>query len=377
MKISLDFLVRIAGMLALAYLGSEIGISLSRPSPDPTQLLATQLLMLAGAGLGLIVTPRLTIVPIRDFLKNTRSVPLGEILFITAGGFLGLLFGVLLSVPLSKLPASPGSYLPIVVTVVLMYIGMMIFSLHKKSLNELQRLAKRPKSSTMPLSAGNSSTMITTPRRYLLDTSAIIDGRIARIGETGFLEGTLLVPQFVLAELQMLADSSDDLRRSKGRRGLDLLAQMQKETILPVEVVDVDVSDIVRVDDKLVIVARQYQCPIITNDFNLNRVAELQGVKVLNLNQLSDAIRPAIVQDQRLEVLIRNEGNSRQQGVGYLDDGTPVIVEDARHLIGQQIQVIVTRLHQTQTGRLVFAHLNDIAEREQADAPAEKKTTKG
>jgi uncharacterized protein YacL len=254
---------------------------------------------------------------------------------------------------------------------------MTIFSLHKKSLNELQRLAKRPKSSTMPLSAGNSSTMITTPRRYLLDTSAIIDGRIARIGETGFLEGTLLVPQFVLAELQMLADSSDDLRRSKGRRGLDLLAQMQKETILPVEVVDVDVSDIVRVDDKLVIVARQYQCPIITNDFNLNRVAELQGVKVLNLNQLSDAIRPAIVQDQRLEVLIRNEGNSRQQGVGYLDDGTPVIVEDARHLIGQQIQVIVTRLHQTQTGRLVFAHLNDIAEREQADAPAEKKTTKG
>ena len=377
MKISLDFLVRIAGMLALAYLGSEIGISLSRPSPDPTQLLATQLLMLAGAGLGLIVTPRLTIVPIRDFLKNTRSVPLGEILFITAGGFLGLLFGVLLSVPLSKLPASPGSYLPIVVTVVLMYIGMMIFALHKKSLNELQRLAKRPKPSTMPLSAGNSSTMIATPRRYLLDTSAIIDGRIARIGETGFLEGTLLVPQFVLAELQMLADSSDELRRSKGRRGLDLLAQMQKETILPVEVVDVDVSDIVRVDDKLVIVARQYQCPIITNDFNLNRVAELQGVKVLNLNQLSDAIRPAIVQDQRLEILIRNEGNSRQQGVGYLDDGTPVIVEDARHLIGQQIQVIVTRLHQTQTGRLVFAHLNDAAEREQADAPAEKKTTKG
>ncbi len=377
MKISLDFLVRIAGMLALAYLGSEIGISLSRPSPDPTQLLATQLLMLAGAGLGLIVTPRLTIVPIRDFLKNTRSVPLGEILFITAGGFLGLLFGVLLSVPLSKLPASPGSYLPIVVTVVLMYIGMMIFALHKKSLNELQRLAKRPKPSTMPLSAGNSSTMIATPRRYLLDTSAIIDGRIARIGETGFLEGTLLVPQFVLAELQMLADSSDELRRSKGRRGLDLLAQMQKETILPVEVVDVDVSDIVRVDDKLVIVARQYQCPIITNDFNLNRVAELQGVKELNLNQLSDAIRPAIVQDQRLEILIRNEGNSRQQGVGYLDDGTPVIVEDARHLIGQQIQVIVTRLHQTQTGRLVFAHLNDAAEREQADAPAEKKTTKG
>jgi uncharacterized protein YacL len=132
---------------------------------------------------------------------------------------------------------------------------------------------------------------------------------------------------------------------------------MQKQSPLPIEVVNIEVSGATKVDDKLVAMARQYSCPIITNDFNLNRVAGLQGVKVLSLNQLSESVRPPVIQDQRLLVMIRNEGNARQQGVGYLEDGTPVIVEDARHLIGQSTEVIVTRLHQTQTGRLVFAHL--------------------
>jgi uncharacterized protein YacL len=377
MKVSLDFLVRIGGMLALAYLGSEIGKSLSRPFPDDRQLLATQLLMLAGAGLGLIVTPRLTIVPIRALLQHTRSVPLEELVFLTIGGLIGVIFGVLLSVPLSMLPAPLNQYLPIVCTVIAIYITTMTFALHKRSLPDIMRQLRRPKPTTMPLNPPTTTTgLLPTPRNYLVDTSAIIDGRIAKIGETGFLDGTLLVPQFVLIELQTLADSSDELRRSKGRRGLDLLTQMQKESSLPVEVVDIDVNGVVRVDDKLVMVARQYQCPIITNDFNLNRVAELQGVKVLSLNFLSDAIRPAIVQDQRLEVLIRNEGNARQQGVGYLADGTPVIVEDARHLIGKQVEVIVTRLHQTQTGRLVFAHLDNKAAETKQEHPERKRGNK-
>lgn len=173
----------------------------------------------------------------------------------------------------------------------------------------------------------------------------------------GFLDGTLIIPAFVLAELQQLADSADDLRRAKGRRGLELLNEMQRNSPLPVEVVNVEVAAVPRVDDKLVALARQYGCPIITNDFNLNKVAALQGVKVLSLNTLSEAMRPLVIQDQRLQLVIRNEGNARQQGVGYLDDGTPVIVEDARHLIGQNVEVVVTRLHQTQTGRLVFATL--------------------
>lgn len=340
----------------MAYLGADIGISLSVSSPDDTQLLATQLLMLAGAGLGLLVTPRLTIEPIQRFLKHIRSVPLNEIVFVAVGGFLGLLSGVLLTVPLSLLPSPLKNYLPIGIALALAYIGTMIFFSHKRSLQDLIRFFRRTASTRVPSPLPGEGGM-PTQQRYILDTSAIIDGRIAAIGNTGFLQGLLLVPQFVLNELQTLADSSDDLRRNKGRRGLELLSQMQKELTLPVEFIDMDFHDLHRVDDKLVMLARQYHCPIITNDFNLNRVAELQGVRVLSLNELSDAIRPPVVQDQRLEVLIRNEGNARQQGVGYLEDGTPVIVEDARSMIGKSVEVIVTRLHQTQTGRLVFANL--------------------
>lgn len=356
MRISLNFVVRIIGMLAMAYLGADIGISLSVPSPDETQLLATQLLMLAGGGLGLLVTPRLTIEPIQRFLKHIRSVPLNEIVFVAVGGFLGLLFGVLLTVPLSLLPSPLKNYLPIGIALALAYMGTMIFLSHKRSLQDLIRFFRRTASTRVPSPFPGEGGM-PTQQRYILDTSAIIDGRIAAIGNTGFLQGLLLVPQFVLNELQTLADSSDDLRRNKGRRGLELLSQMQKELTLPIEFIDMDFHDLHRVDDKLVMLARQYHCPIITNDFNLNRVAELQGVRVLSLNELSDAIRPPVVQDQRLDVLIRNEGNARQQGVGYLEDGTPVIVEDARPMIGKSVEVIVTRLHQTQTGRLVFANL--------------------
>jgi len=357
MRVSLNFLVRIGGMLVLAYLGADIGISLSGKNPDETQLLATQLLMLAGAGLGLLVAPRLTIEPVQKLLKDTRQVPLNEIMFIATGGLTGLIFGVLLTVPLSLLPSPLREYLPLAVTLVLSYIGTMIFLLHKRNLSDLLRLWRRTSAATSPPGTAPAIGNISS-QRYVLDTSAIIDGRIAAIGKTGFLQGTLVVPQFVLNELQTLADSNDDLRRSKGRRGLELLTQMQKDPTLPIEFVDVDISEVPRVDDKLIMLGRQYQCPIITNDFNLNRVAELQGVKVLSMNKLSDAVRPPVVQDQHLEVLIRNEGNARQQGVGYLDDGTPVIVEDARSLIGKRVEVVVTRLHQTHTGRLVFANLS-------------------
>lgn len=351
MRVSLNFLVRIAGMLTLAYIGSEIGISLSSPTFDDRQLLATRLLMLAGAGLGLLVTPRLTIEPLEFLLRSMRTVPLSDIVFVSVGGFIGLIFAVLFAFPLSFLPAPFRQFVPLIVAIVCIYIGAMTFASHRRSLEGLTFFMRRLSIPKMVHSAG-------LPRHYLLDTSAIIDGRIAEVCKTGFLEGTLLVPRFVLVELQGLADSSDELRRSKGRRGLELLNQMQQKSPLPVEVIDIDVGNGSRVDDNLILLARQNQYPIITNDFNLNRVAGLQGVRVLNLNQLSEAVRPPVIQDQHLQVIIRNEGNARQQGVGYLADGTPVIVEDARHLIGQNVDVIVTRLHQTQTGRLVFAQLD-------------------
>jgi uncharacterized protein YacL len=339
-------------MLVLAFVGSEIGVSLSGGSVDATELLATQLLMLAGAGLGLLVTPRLTIDPLQQLLKSMRGIPLNEILFVALGGFIGLIFAIMLAVPLGYLPPPFSHFLPILVALIFGYIGAMTFTSHKRSLPVVQQLLNNFLPETSPEN-------VPAQRRYLLDTSVIIDGRIAEVCKTGFLEGVLLVPRFVLLELQGLADSSDDLRRSKGRRGLELLNQMQKKPVLPIEIIDVEVGNTTKVDDNLIVLARQYGYPIITNDFNLNRVAGLQGVRVLSLNQLSEAVRPPVLPDQQLQVLIRNEGNTRQQGVGYLGDGTPVIVEDARHLIGQSVDVVVTRLHQTQTGRLVFAQLDN------------------
>lgn len=340
-------------MLLLTTLGWWVGRSLSNPRPDEMQLFATRLLMLAGAGLGLLITPRLTIDPVQNLLIRSRSVPLPELFLIGAGALVGLFGGVLLTIPLAALPRPFSQYLPLLSAGLLAYLGAHIFAARKRDIAEVLKGMRR--NPVVPLDTG---AVATGPgRRYLLDTSAIIDGRINAVVRTGFLDGALIVPSFVLAELQQLADSSDELRRAKGRRGLELLNQMQKQSPLPVEVITVEVNGANRVDDKLVILARDQHCPIITNDYNLNKVAGLQGVQVLSLNQLSESVRPPVLQDQRLQILIRNEGNSRQQGVGYLEDGTPVIVEDARHLIGQTADVLVTRLHQTQTGRLVFAVL--------------------
>lgn len=366
MRLSVNFIVRIVGMVAMAYLGATIGISFSVGEPDETQLLATQLLMLAGGGLGLLVTPRLTVEPIEQLLKHLRAMPFVEVVFVSTGGLLGLIFGALLTLPLAMLPSPLRDYLPIVVTLVLVYIGIMAFYAHRRTAQDLLRHFHQTSGS-----AAAGETVAPPPQRYILDTSAIIDGRIVAIGNTGFMQGVFLIPQFVLNELQALADSSDELRRNKGRRGLELLSAMQRDFPMPIEFIDADFHDIPRVDDKLVMLARRYQCPIVTNDFNLNRIAELQGVRVLSLNQLSDAIRPPVIQDQRLEVLIRNEGSVRQQGVGYLDDGTPVIVEDARSFIGKQVEVVVTRLHQTQTGRLVFATLANDGDKS-VESPAQQ-----
>ena len=354
MNVSLNFVARIVGMLALAYLGWSIGSYLSNQRPDEIQQFATQLLTLAGAGLGLLSTPRLTIDPVAELLRRSRSIPLPELLVIGTGAMLGLVFAVLMAVPLASLPAPLSQFLPLGVAGLFAYIGGTIFATRRHDLGDLLKGLRRPlPTQTLPVPEAAPP----LPRRLLLDTSTIIDGRIAAVARTGFLEGNLIVPAFVLAELQQLADSADELRRGKGRRGLELLNEMQRQSPLPVEVVNVEVSGVSKVDDKLVALARQYDCPIITNDFNLNKVAALQGVTVLSLNILSEAVRPLVIQEQRLRLMIRNEGNARQQGVGYLDDGTPVIVEEARHLIGQTAEVIVTRLHQTQTGRLVFATL--------------------
>jgi uncharacterized protein YacL len=189
----------------------------------------------------------------------------------------------------------------------------------------------------------------------LVDTSAIIDGRIADIGPTGFLQGALVVPRFVLNELQHIADSPDPLRRNRGRRGLDMLNRLQKDPTTPVEVADIDARDVPDVDSKLVKLARQLGAPVVTNDFNLNRVAELQGVRVLNINQLANALKPVVLPGEEMAVHIIQEGKEFNQGVGYLDDGTMIVVENGRRYLHCDVDIIVTRVLQTVAGRMIFA----------------------
>jgi uncharacterized protein YacL len=196
----------------------------------------------------------------------------------------------------------------------------------------------------------------------LLDTSVIIDGRIADITETGFLEGTLVIPQFILRELQHIADSSDPLKRNRGRRGLDILQKIQKKVDIRVEISDMDFPEIREVDNKLVAMAKSLSAKIVTNDFNLNKVAELHGVGVLNINELTNALRPVVLPGEDMRVYVLKEGKEYNQGIAYLDDGTMVVVDSGRRHIGQTIEVCVTSVLQTTAGRMIFSRLKEEAE---------------
>ena len=195
----------------------------------------------------------------------------------------------------------------------------------------------------------------------IVDTSVIIDGRIADILRSGFIEGTLIIPRFVLKELQNIADSSDVLRRAKGRRGLDIIKAMQEEIAdVSIEIVEEDFTDVQEVDGKLVRLAKEYKAKIFTNDFNLNKVAQIEGVKVLNINDLANSLKPAVLPDEQMEVKIIKEGKEASQGVGYLDDGTMVVVDGGRDHVGKHVSVVVTSVLQTAAGRMIFTRLGNV-----------------
>lgn len=198
----------------------------------------------------------------------------------------------------------------------------------------------------------------------ILDTSTIIDGRIADICETGFIEGTFVIPQFVLYEIQHIADHSDTVKRTRGRRGLDVLHRLQKQTYVKVKIVDYDFPKLKDVDTKLIALAKKLTGKILTNDYNLNKVAELQGIEVLNMNQLAASLRPAMLPGEQMNVKVLKEGKEHGQGIGYLDDGTMVVVDDARKLLGKSVDVVVTSVLQTTSGRMIFAKLKEQAEKE-------------
>jgi uncharacterized protein YacL len=204
-------------------------------------------------------------------------------------------------------------------------------------------------------------------RRYkVLDTSVIIDGRIADIVETGFIDGTLVIPQFVLKELQLVADSADSMKRNRGRRGLDILQKIQKMANVEVTISDLDFADVREVDLKLIELARTLQGKIVTNDFNLNKIAQLRGVEVLNINELANSLKPVVLPGETMRVFILKEGKEYNQGVAYLDDGTMVVVDNARRMISKTIDVVVTSVLQTTAGKMIFGRYIDA----QAAAPA-------
>ena len=207
--------------------------------------------------------------------------------------------------------------------------------------------------------SGNSNSL------KVLDTSVIIDGRVADLCETGFLEGTFFVPQFILHELQHIADSSDSLKRARGRRGLDILNKIQKMADIDVQVVEEDFPNVKEVDAKLVVFAKKKGARIMTNDLNLNKVAELQGVRVLNINELCNALRPVVLPGETIRVFVLKEGKEAGQGVAYLDDGTMIVVDNARRCIGRNVDVVVTSVLQTTAGRMIFTRLKEDAEREE------------
>jgi uncharacterized protein YacL len=204
----------------------------------------------------------------------------------------------------------------------------------------------------------------------ILDTSVIIDGRIADIADTGFLDGTLVVPQFVLHELQMVADSPDAMKRNRGRRGLDVLQRIQKMTHLKVQIVDEDFPQVSEVDMKLIELAKVYKCKIVTNDFNLNKVAHVRGVEVLNINELANSVKPIVLPGELMRVFILKEGKEYNQGVAYLDDGTMVVVDNARRMISKTIDISVTSVLQTTAGKMIFGKYDDRAQSAAATAGA-------
>lgn len=300
--------------------------------------------------LGLIFLPMIFS---RQFAQADRlltDTPIEDLFVALLGLGLGLIAAALLTAPLGRLPYPSGTWLPLVALIVVTPLCMQVVISRRAEVRAL--VLQR-----MQAPAGATESTVAPPRgRVLLDTSAIIDGRIADITGSGFIHGELVVPRFVLDELQHIADSPDVLRRNRGRRGLDMLNRMSKDADSPVVVMDVDADDVAEVDGKLVQIAKQLQCPIITNDFNLNRVAELQGVRVLNINQLANAVKPVVLPGEEMAVHIIQQGKEYNQGVGYLDDGTMIVVEDGQRYINRDVDIIVTRVLQTVAGRMIFAH---------------------
>ena len=318
--------------------------------------------------------------------KQLSKMPINDVIAGAAGLAIGLIIANLLGNAFARIPVA-GNYIPIVFSIVLGYLGIRLTIKKRKELagsfdfipqalrdalrsrdadkssKEVKEAEKNPVEEThaqeIPPERAKVNLIKLQEHRdknyKLLDTNVIIDGRIADICKTGFLEGTLLIPVFVLEELQHIADSSDTLRRVRGRRGLDILQKVRENSWLEVEIMNVDFDDVQEVDSKLVRLAQKLGGKIITNDFNLNKVAQLRGVEVLNINDLSNAVKPVVIPGETMRVQVVKDGKEPGQGVAYLDDGTMIVIENGHRYLSRTISVEVTSALQTSAGRMIFA----------------------
>ncbi|MAF37663.1 MAG: PIN domain nuclease [Chloroflexi bacterium] len=361
----------------LGAIGWRLGLYTSELSSDSEEFLPWGLAStLAGVIIGGVLVPYLILKPWRISAEYIDSLPGSALISGTAGLLVGLVVASLVSIPLYSLSGWPGWGVPVIVSVVLGISGLTFGVQRERDMRAIFPGLDAPASygdhsmgSTMNgagvTSNGNGWTgkadkvkSANTSRNgnILVDTSAIIDGRIADLSITGFLEGSLVVPRFVLDELRHIADSSDPLRRNRGRRGLEVLGKLRKDEAVPLQVLDVGVENGNEVDAVLVQLAREMKSAILTTDYNLNRVAELQGVQVLNVNELANALKSIVLPGEELRVNIVQEGKESGQGVAYLDDGTMVVVEGGRRYLNAFHDVSVTRVLQTAAGRIIFAN---------------------
>jgi uncharacterized protein YacL len=367
--------LQLALWLALSALAFGIGWSLDNGRHFELPALALALISLGVGGIVLALIPFIIIQPARWAREQIRTADVSDLIAASIGLVVGLIVAALLAIPLSQLKFwNLGTWLPSLAALLFAYLGIATAVLRKEDFGRLfsmafagrnaRRAAREERDEEQEdrdeIQGGKIRERFggrgkSKPgERILVDTSAIIDGRIADISQTGFIPGALVVPRFVLEELQHIADSADSMRRARGRRGLDVLQRL-KESPVTVEITDADVENVPEVDAKLVKLARQWKCAIITNDFNLNRVADLQGVKVLNINELAHAVKPILIPGEEMEVKIMQDGKELGQGVGYLDDGTMIVVENGKSHMGDTIDVTVTRVLQTVAGRMIFA----------------------
>ena len=345
-----DQITRFVGLIGFGFLGYWIGKT-NAPAfvPEKWGELQTEIIFCVfGVILGYFLTPFFTIQPLRKLSSKLKKTPITRLTAGILGLILGLVGAALISIPLSFLPGLLGRLMPAIFSVIFCYLGIVIAVAKHQEINSI--------SSHLTYSKNDSfETPIRPEKNVLLDTSVIIDGRIAEIAHTGFIPGAIVIPRFILQELQYIADSEDSLRRQRGRRGLEILAQLQKEPNVDVRISDLEVDGVKDVDGKLIVLARQLNCQILTNDYNLNKVADLQGVAILNVNDLANAVKSVMLPGEGLRIKVIQEGKEHNQGVGYMEDGTMVVIENGRNFLNQDIYVVVTKILQTAAGRMIFA----------------------